>query len=111
LAHGGTARRSARRPPPAGRLWSGSSSWWCPADADTTVTAAICLNAYYGQYYNQGLESAPLAHIGPDAPPFFIAHGDRDRLVRAADARRFADRLRRASANPARAPNENMSLH
>jgi len=69
-------------------------------DADTSVTAAVCLNAYYGQYYGQSPESSPLSHITPDAPPFFIAHGGRDTLVPVEDARQFAQALRRTSANP-----------
>ncbi|WP_433497337.1 alpha/beta hydrolase [Sphaerimonospora sp. CA-214678] len=68
--------------------------------ADTSVTAAICLYGWYGDYYGQGPASSPLTYLGPDAPPFFIAHGDDDTLVPVADARRFAERLRRASADP-----------
>ncbi|MFI6585205.1 alpha/beta hydrolase [Embleya sp. NPDC050493] len=67
---------------------------------DTTVTAAVCLNGYYGNYYGQGPDSSPLAYVGPDAPPFFIAHGDHDTVVPVATARRFAEALREASANP-----------
>ncbi|MFI0372485.1 alpha/beta hydrolase [Actinomadura sp. 1N219] len=69
-------------------------------DADTSVTAVICLNTYYGPYYGQGPESSPESHIAADAPPFFLAHGDKDTLVPVAEARHFADRLRRASAVP-----------
>jgi acetyl esterase/lipase len=69
-------------------------------DADTSVTAAIGLNGWYGGYYGQGPASSPLAHVRPDAPPFFIAHGDRDTVVPVDNARRFADRLRSVSANP-----------
>jgi acetyl esterase/lipase len=68
--------------------------------ADTSVTAAICLNAYYGAYYGQGPESSPLSRITPDAPPFFLAHGDQDTMVPVAAARQFADTLRGTSANP-----------
>jgi acetyl esterase/lipase len=51
-------------------------------DADTSVAAAICLNGYYGNYYGQGAASSPLAYVRTDAPPFFIAHGDQDTVVR-----------------------------
>ncbi|MFD2768082.1 Acetyl esterase/lipase [Micromonospora eburnea] len=68
-------------------------------DADTSVTAAIYLNGWFGGYWDQGPESSPLAHITADAPPFLVAHGDLDPLVPVADARHFADQLRRTSTN------------
>ncbi|MFI7708376.1 alpha/beta hydrolase [Nonomuraea sp. NPDC049480] len=69
-------------------------------DADTSVTGAICLNTWYRAYFGQGPESSPLHHITPDAPPFFLAHGDLDPQVPVADPRHFTDRLRQTSANP-----------
>ena len=42
--------------------------------------------------------SSPLAYVRADAPPFFVAHGDQDTLVLVEGARRFVERLRRASA-------------
>ena len=44
--------------------------------------------------------SSPMAYDGRDAPPFFVAHPDRDTLVVVEDARRFVETLRRGSANP-----------
>ena len=49
--------------------------------ADTSVAAAVCLYGYYGSYGGDSPLSSPLAHIHADAPPFFVAHGDRDTLV------------------------------
>ncbi|MFG2003708.1 alpha/beta hydrolase [Spirillospora sp. NPDC048911] len=69
-------------------------------DADTSVTGAICLNSWYRSYYDQGPESAPGSHITADAPPFFLAHGDKDTLVPVEHARHFAGQLRRNSAAP-----------
>ncbi len=69
-------------------------------DADTSVTACICLSGYYGTYYGQGAASSPLAHVRADAPPFFMAHGDRDTVVFVENARLFAARLRSVSTNP-----------
>jgi acetyl esterase/lipase len=71
-------------------------------EADTSVTAAIGLNGYYGDYYGhgEGSASSPLAHVGPDAPPFFIAHGDHDTMVPVETVRHFADTLRGVSTNP-----------
>ncbi len=69
--------------------------------ADTSVIAAICLYAYLGNSYGQGTESSPGAHVRSDAPPFFLAQGDRDtyspRFVEI--ARGFVDELRSVSPN------------
>ncbi|WP_262403648.1 alpha/beta hydrolase [Actinomadura sp. CNU-125] len=69
-------------------------------DADTSVSGAVYLNGWYGPYFGQGPESSPLDRITADAPPFLVAHGDLDPLVPVADAREFADRLRRTSTAP-----------
>ena len=69
-------------------------------DADTSVTAAIGLNGWYGGYYGQEDASSPLAHVRPDAPPFFIAHGDHDTVAPVEVARHFAATLASVSANP-----------
>jgi acetyl esterase/lipase len=41
--------------------------------------------------------ASPLSRVGPDAPPFFVIHGDRDSLVPVEEARRFSEALRRAA--------------
>ncbi|MDI5966830.1 alpha/beta hydrolase [Streptomyces sp. SL13] len=69
-------------------------------DADTSVTAAVCLNAYLGPYDGQGADTSPAAHVRSDAPPFLIVHGDRDSVVPAAGARHFAATLRAVSTSP-----------
>lgn len=49
---------------------------------DTSVIAAICLYGYYGYIdTNPGLISSPMDYSGKLAPPFFVAHGNQDRLV------------------------------
>ena len=69
--------------------------------ADTSVVAAICLYGYYGSLdADERFPSSPLAYVRADAPPFFVAHGDKDTLVLVEDARRFVQRLRRTSSNP-----------
>jgi acetyl esterase/lipase len=69
---------------------------------DTSVSAAICLYGYLGNYYGQGPESSPRHYVRADAPPFFIAQGEMDtyspRFV--AIACDFAERLRSVSSNP-----------
>ncbi|GII28141.1 alpha/beta hydrolase [Planotetraspora mira] len=68
--------------------------------ADTSVTAVVSLNGWYGNYYGQGPESSPMAYIRQDAPPFFIAHGDRDSIAPVDAARLFAGKLRGTSSAP-----------
>jgi acetyl esterase/lipase len=69
--------------------------------ADTSVTAAICLYGYYGRLdANQVVPSSPQAYVRTDAPPFFVAHGEKDTVVLVEDARRFVARLRSTSSNP-----------
>ena len=70
-------------------------------DADTSVSAAVCLYGYYGSPGGAGpAPDSPLAYDGTGAPPFFVAHGDRDSLIPVAAARLFAAHLRAASASP-----------
>ncbi|GAA4587420.1 alpha/beta hydrolase [Planotetraspora phitsanulokensis] len=69
-------------------------------DADTSVTAVVSLNGWYGNYYDQGPESSPVDYIRQDAPPFFIAHGDRDSIAPVEGARLFAGKLRSTSSSP-----------
>ncbi len=70
-------------------------------DADTTVSAAVCLYGYYGEREAAGpLPSTPEAYVSCDAPPFLIAHGDKDTLIPIDHADHFAQRLRRSSARP-----------
>ena len=42
----------------------------------------------------------PIYRITPDAPPFFVIHGQHDSLVPVEEAHRFVARLREVSANP-----------
>ncbi|MGC4807692.1 alpha/beta hydrolase [Micromonospora sp. DT233] len=71
------------------------------ADADTSVAAAVCLYGYYGALTaDRRLPSAPGAYAGPAAPPFFLAHGDRDTVVAVEGVRDFVERLRAGSRNP-----------
>jgi acetyl esterase/lipase len=95
-------------------------------DADTSVQAAV---PFYGIYdfvdvENLGVpdfgafierivlktslandrprweEASPQYHIASQAPPFFVIHGGNDVFARSAQARRFADDLRKESSNP-----------
>lgn len=66
---------------------------------DTSVAAVIGLGGYYGPYYTDP-QASPIDRVRPDAPPFFIVHGDRDTIASVEDARRFAERLRAVSGEP-----------
>ena len=67
--------------------------------ADTSVTATICLYGYYGSLDGRP-SSSPAAYLRPDAPPFLLAHGDKDTVVLVEDARRFVAGLASTSSNP-----------
>jgi acetyl esterase/lipase len=69
-------------------------------EADTSVIAVVGLNGWYGGYYGQDDASSPLASVRPDAPPFFIAHGDHDTVAPVEVARHFADTLGSVSTGP-----------
>ncbi len=64
------------------------------------MTAAISLYGYYGSVDGGRLPSSPMDYVREDAPPFFVAHGDRDTLVVVDGARRFVERLRSRSSSP-----------
>jgi acetyl esterase/lipase len=76
----------------------------CALDRDTRLAAAICLYGYYGRYYGrtagEATPSTPFALSAGSAPPFFIAHGDRDTWTSAAAATELAAKLRAESVNP-----------
>ena len=95
-------------------------------DADTSVQAAVPMYGVYdftnrdrtgrgrhgGHAVPAGLQveladarevweqASPMTWVGPEAPPFFIAHGANDSLVPVEQARSFARMLREASDQP-----------
>jgi acetyl esterase/lipase len=44
--------------------------------------------------------ASPMSRVHPDAPPFFVIHGDSDTLVPVADARHFVEALRQHLREP-----------
>jgi acetyl esterase/lipase len=68
------------------------------------IDAAVCLYSYYGRYYGRPADespvSTPLSLDAAAAPPFFVAHGDRDTYVAVEGARGFVQHLRAASPSP-----------
>jgi acetyl esterase/lipase len=65
---------------------------------DPSVAAVVSLYGYYGPVGTD--RSSPMAFEGEGAPPFLVAHPDRDTLVVVEDARRFVASLRKGSDNP-----------
>ncbi|WP_077088322.1 alpha/beta hydrolase [Mycobacterium rhizamassiliense] len=45
-------------------------------------------------------QASPVAHVNPDAPPFFVLHGTNDSLVPVPQARDFVARLGEVSSQP-----------
>ncbi|MDO8147632.1 alpha/beta hydrolase [Isoptericola sp. b515] len=66
---------------------------------DGGVAGLVGLYGYYGDFGDPGAAS-PHRAIHRDAPPTLLIHGALDTLVPAREARAFADRLRRTSAQP-----------
>ena len=95
-------------------------------DADTSVQAAVPLYGVYDLVDDDKLgaagalahlermvfttkladdrstwqQASPQYHLRSDAPPFFVIHGRNDVFTHAAQARRFADDLRKESSQP-----------
>jgi acetyl esterase/lipase len=69
--------------------------------ADTSVLAAVGMYGYYGAVDSGGTQpTEPEAWAHADAPPMLVVHGERDPMVPAPSARRFAERLGGRSARP-----------
>ena len=48
------------------------------------------------QEYRRAFEASPVTHVTPDAPPFFLIHGDADDVVPIERSEEFAEALRKA---------------
>jgi acetyl esterase/lipase len=83
----------------AGSSAGGHQAAMC-ALTDEPVAAAISLYGYFGTVGGGDPSTSPHAHLKAEAPPFFLAHGDRDTVVVVGDARRFVAALREASTQP-----------
>jgi len=95
-------------------------------DADTSVAAAVPFYGVYDFVNRHGTsradmerflgrrvfksdlatdrarweQASTISHVGPQAPPFFVLHGDNDSLVPVEQARTFVDELRKESTHP-----------
>jgi acetyl esterase/lipase len=69
--------------------------------ADTSVSAVICFYGYFGRLGGPlSATSSPPDRVRPDAPPFFVVHGDQDSSTLVEDTRDFVARLRAVSRAP-----------
>jgi acetyl esterase/lipase len=95
-------------------------------DVDLSVAAAVPLYGRYDWLTSEGLgrrelvllieryivqrrigealevfrAASPLMRVGPDAPPFFVLHGESDSVIPVEEARAFVDALRAVSRAP-----------
>jgi acetyl esterase/lipase len=60
----------------------------------------IVIKAFLDDEPEKFADASPLDHLNPDAPPFFVLHGDKDTLAPVEDARLFVERLRETSHAP-----------
>jgi acetyl esterase/lipase len=68
--------------------------------ADTSVVGAITLYGYYGPVAADQPLSKRLAYPTTSATPWFVVHGDQDKLVIIDDVRAFVEQLRATSSKP-----------
>ncbi|MGW0537628.1 alpha/beta hydrolase [Streptomyces sp. NPDC003032] len=64
------------------------------------MTAAVALNGFLAGYFDGDLATSPVNLVRTDAPPFLIAHGDRDELVDTENSRVLVTALRSVSTSP-----------
>lgn len=70
-------------------------------EVNTSVAAAVSIYGYYGSASSESrCPSSPMSYVHSGAPPFFVAHGDKDTIVIVEDARKFVRKLDSTSANP-----------
>ncbi|WP_408633168.1 alpha/beta hydrolase [Mycobacterium hippophais] len=96
------------------------------ADADTSVKAAVPVYGRYDWVGKEGtgrpefiaflqrfvvrksfarnrqlyVDASPIARLRPDAPPFFVLHGQDDSIIPVPEGREFVDALRKVSTSP-----------
>jgi len=61
---------------------------------------AHVMKAFFDEQPERFAEASPIDRVRPDAPPFFVIHGDRDTLAPLSDARRFVQALSSVSRSP-----------
>ncbi|HEY6532060.1 MAG TPA: alpha/beta hydrolase [Acidimicrobiales bacterium] len=62
----------------------------------------LIMKAFFDDEPERFRAASPLDNVRPDAPPFFVIHGDRDTLAPVTDARAFVEAMRAVSEEPVR---------
>ena len=65
-----------------------------------TLLEPLVIKAFFEEEPERFAEASPIDRVVPDAPPFFVIHGDRDTLAPLRDAAEFVSRLRDVSCAP-----------
>jgi acetyl esterase/lipase len=79
--------------------WTDRQGVWHP-DVHRMFLEPWVVKAFLAEEPEKFASGSPLDQVGPDAPPFFVLHGDRDTLAPIEDARLFVERLREVSEEP-----------
>lgn len=80
-------------------LTSGRRTWLEDIVLDGSVEPPLFGATAIADVAEAARAASPLHRITPGAPPFLVAHGDRDRLLPEADSRAFHDALSRAGVD------------
>lgn len=64
------------------------------------VLEPMIMKAFLEEEPDKYRRASPMDRVHPDAPPFFVIHGDRDTLAPVKDARHFVEKLRETSKAP-----------
>lgn len=71
---------------------------WGPTDVATLPARKRDIASIFGKDRGVWAEASPIRRIGPDAPPFFIVHGERDTVVPQSQSSDLREALEAAGA-------------
>jgi acetyl esterase/lipase len=79
--------------------WTNRLGTWTD-EAITRFFQPIIVKRFFDTEREEFEKASPIDRVRPDAPPFFVVHGDRDTLAPVEDARFFVERMREVSQQP-----------
>jgi len=71
-----------------------------PPEMRSMMLEPFIVKAFYDDEPEKFEAASPIDRVHPEAPPFFIIHGDKDTLAPVEDARYFVERLAAVSDSP-----------